>query len=57
MSGELHTRSLPLSDGSEARTAVRSSEMGLTDEELLERYPAVRALAERWVAAEWEAGR
>lgn len=56
MDDEYRTLYFTLSDGSEARSVVRSSEMDLSDEELLERYPAVRALAERWIVEEREAG-
>ncbi|MFE9773453.1 hypothetical protein ACFYOV_17565 [Streptomyces sp. NPDC005931] len=56
MSQENPTRDLPLSDGSPVRTVTAMSDMALTDEELLRRYPTVRGVAERWMALAWELG-
>lgn len=54
MPNEDHARALPLSEGSPVHTMTAAAELTLADEELLERYPAVRGVAERWTALERE---
>ncbi|GAA2492697.1 hypothetical protein [Streptomyces gobitricini] len=49
-------RTLPRSDGSARTPMAAATEMSLADEELLERYPAVRGVAERWIALRRETG-
>ncbi|QGV82231.1 hypothetical protein [Streptomyces ficellus] len=50
-----HVRALPLSDGpAPASRRTKATELSLADEELLERYPAVRGVAERWMALRQE---
>ncbi|WP_336320408.1 hypothetical protein [Streptomyces lavendofoliae] len=56
MHDDHHARSLPLSDGSTRAPLGAATEMSLADEELLKRYPAVRGVAERWIALRREAG-
>ncbi|MFF8830975.1 hypothetical protein [Streptomyces sp. NPDC015131] len=52
MPNEHHVRTLSLSDGPARRAkpaADPAAALSLADEELLERYPAVRGVAERWL--------
>lgn len=48
MPNEDRARALPLSHLPTAHATTTATELSLTDEELLERYPAVRGVAERW---------
>ncbi|ORT57112.1 hypothetical protein BKD26_26275 [Streptomyces sp. CB03238] len=54
MPNEDRARALPLSDRPTAHAMTAATELSLMDEELLERYPAVRGVAERWTVLERE---
>lgn len=54
MPNEDRARALPHADNSAVHAMTAATELSLTDEELLERYPAVRVVAERWTALERE---
>ncbi|MGA5410247.1 hypothetical protein ACPCSC_23665 [Streptomyces lavendulocolor] len=56
MPNDHHARSLPLSDGFTRAPAKVADELSLADAELLERYPAVRGVAERWMVLRRESG-
>ncbi|MFC8916822.1 hypothetical protein ACGF5F_14805 [Streptomyces sp. NPDC047821] len=57
MPNDHHARAVPLPGTTTTRdTATAATELSLTDEELLDRYPAVRGVAERWIALRRESG-